>query len=131
VAALPRRVARVALVNLGLDFGREAMAVTVLADARLPGQSSGPPIFAAETVRLLTRAKAQARESGLNYVGTEHLVMGLLRGVGPAADYLRERGVTPNRFLSKLQGLFAGPSKPARSNQSLNERAVESVTCGL
>ena len=45
------------------------------------------------------------------------LVMGLLRGTGPAADYLRERGVTPDRFLSALEGLFAGPSEPPRSNQ--------------
>jgi ATP-dependent Clp protease ATP-binding subunit ClpC len=117
VAALPRCVARVALVNLGLDLGREAMAVTALADARSPGRSSSPPTLAPATVRLLTRAEAQARESGLNYVGTEHLVIGLLREVGPAADYLRERGVTPDRFLSELQRLFAGPSKPPRSDQ--------------
>jgi ATP-dependent Clp protease ATP-binding subunit ClpC len=117
VAALPRCVARVALVNLGLDLGREAMAVTAFADARPPGQSSGPPTLAPETERLLIRAEAQARELGLNYVGTEHLVMGLLRGAGPAAEYLRERGVTPDRYLSALEGLFAGPSEPPRSNQ--------------
>jgi ATP-dependent Clp protease ATP-binding subunit ClpA len=117
VAALPRCVARVALANLGLDLRREAKALVALADARAPTQSPSPPVLAPETVLLLARAQALARESILDYVGVEHLVMGLLQGIGPGADYLRERGITPGRYRSELHSLFAGRSEPPATNQ--------------
>jgi ATP-dependent Clp protease ATP-binding subunit ClpC len=108
MAALLRCSARVALRNLGLDLAREAAAVTALADAHPPSQSYRPPALAPATERLLSRAKEHAGRLGLNYVGTEHVVLGLLGETGLASDYLRERGITPNRFFAELQNLLAG-----------------------
>ncbi|MFI5457152.1 MAG: Clp protease N-terminal domain-containing protein [Isosphaerales bacterium] len=117
IAALPRCTARVVLENIGLDLVREAMAVTDLADSYSPGESYASPRLAAGTEQLLGRAKEQARALGLNYVGTEHLVLGMLGGSGQAADYLRDQGITPERFLAELQDLFAVPPKPPNSDQ--------------
>jgi hypothetical protein len=46
-------------------------------------------------------------------VGTEHLILGLLGGTGPAADFLRERGINTNCVLAELQNLFARPHESA------------------
>jgi ATP-dependent Clp protease ATP-binding subunit ClpA len=109
VAALPGRCAAlVALGNLGLNLVHEAVALTALADARPPGESYARPRLAPETKQLLGRAQEQARGSGVNYAGAEHLVLGLLAGTGPAADFLRERGITTDRFQAELQKLYAG-----------------------
>ena len=112
VATLRRRcVARVILGNLGLDLERDTMVVTALANAHEPGQSHGAPTLAPETQSLLRRAREHALGLGQNYVGTEHLLLGLLGGTGPAAGYLRKRGITPDRFLAELQIQLAGPNQ--------------------
>ena len=87
------------------------MVVTALANAHTPGQSQGAPTLAPETQGLLSRAREHARGLGQNYVGTEHLLLGLLGGTGQAADYLRERGITPDRFLAELRIQVAGPNQ--------------------
>ncbi len=99
------------LGNLGLDLERETMVVTALANAHTPGQSQAAPTLAPETQSLLSRARKLARGLGQNHVGTEHLLLGLLGGTGHAADYLRERGITADRFLAELQIQLAGRSQ--------------------
>ena len=118
VSALPGRcAARVALENLGLDLAHEAMAVTALAAFQPPAKLHTPPSLAPETERFLNQAKVEARGLGANYVGTEHLVLGLLAGTGAAADFLRERGITGNRFLAEIRKLHAGPHESPRSHR--------------
>ena len=106
--------ARVILGNLGLDLERDTMVVTALANAHEPGQSQAAPTLAPETQRLLNRAREHARGLGHNYVGTEHLILGLPGGTGQAADYLRERGITriaslPN-YRSSSPAAVSGPT---------------------
>ncbi len=109
VAALCRPcAARVALGKLGLDLAHETVAIKAVADSRPSGESCTPPRLAPETKQLLARAQVQARGFGVRYVGTEHLVCGLLAGTGSAADFLRERDITTDRFLAELQKLLAG-----------------------
>ena len=106
VAALDRRCeVRVALDNLGLNLLHEAVSLKAPADSPHSSESSAPPRLAPETKQLLGRAQEHARRLGVNYVGAEHLVLGLLTGAGAAADFLHERGITTDRLLAELQKL--------------------------
>jgi ATP-dependent Clp protease ATP-binding subunit ClpC len=118
VAVLPRRcAATIVLGRLGLEFVHEAVALAALADFRPPGESYAPPRLAPETMRLLDRAQEQARGLGVNYVGTEHLVLGLLDGTGAAVEFLRERGISTDRFLAELEKLYVGPNESSSSDR--------------
>jgi ATP-dependent Clp protease ATP-binding subunit ClpC len=112
VATLRRRcAARAILENLGLNLAHEAKAIAALADFHSPGESYAHPRLGPEAKLLLSRAIEQARGLGVRYVATEHLVLGLLDGKGPAAEFLRERGITADRFLAELEKLYAGSHK--------------------
>jgi ATP-dependent Clp protease ATP-binding subunit ClpC len=107
VATLRRRcAARGVLENLGLNLAHEAMSIAALANPSLSAESYARPRLGPETKQLLSRAIEQARGLGVKYVATEHLVLGLLDGTGPAADFLRERGITLDRFLAELEKLY-------------------------
>ena len=87
---------------------REGMAAAALADSQPAGKSYDPLRLAPETERFLSRAKVEARELGVKYVAAEQLALGLLSEIGSAADFLRERGVTRDRFLAELQKFSYG-----------------------
>ena len=69
------------------------------------GGSGGRPALDAGASGPGKRARAEARRSGLRYVGTEHLILAVLGGEGPAGDYLRRRGITPERLTAELRAL--------------------------
>jgi ATP-dependent Clp protease ATP-binding subunit ClpA len=108
VATLRRRcAARAVLENLGLNLAREAMSIATLADSHSPAESNAHPCLGPEAKQLLNRAIEHACGLGVKYVATEHLVLGLLGGTCAAADFLRERGITADRFLAELEKLYA------------------------
>ena len=47
---------------------------------------------------VLEQAVEEARRLGHHYIGTEHILLGLVRGEGPAMDVLRKLGVTPDQI---------------------------------
>ena len=106
--AMARRqpAAMIALERLGVDLRRDLDQLAAL--LRCPtGASSDKPRFSPETKQLLAHARLMAKQLGQNYIGTEHLVLGLLGSDScPAADYLRARGATKDRFLEELIGLL-------------------------
>jgi ATP-dependent Clp protease ATP-binding subunit ClpC len=120
IASLPRSLARTTLGNLGLDLEREAMAVKTLADADREAGSIARPALAPETGQLLSRAGDEARRFGVKYVGTEHLVLALLAGNGPAANFLRERGITTDRFIAERRSRVSA-YRDARSTDPSRE----------
>ena len=73
--------------------------------------------------KLTERAKAainiagkSAMELGHNYIGTEHLLLGLVReGGGVAARVLAENGVTDQKIINKID-FFVGCDLPINSN---------------
>jgi ATP-dependent Clp protease ATP-binding subunit ClpB len=103
-----RGVAQMALERLGVDLPRHVEAITSLFDAAPAGWSSDRPPLGQETEQLLRRTRDQARESGSRYVGTEHFILGLLSGCGPAADFLYGHGITPERFGGMVRALYTG-----------------------
>lgn len=49
--------------------------------------------FTKNAEKALEYAKKTARSLGHNYIGTEHILLGLLKTKGVAADILQENGV--------------------------------------
>ena len=104
----------------------KAMGVT-LKDARIEvekiiGRGSG---FVAVEIPFTPRAKRvlelswdEARQLGHNYIGTEHLLLGLIReGEGVAARVLENLGVDLNKVRSNVVKML-GDTKPTQSGSS-------------
>ncbi|HYV36290.1 MAG TPA: Clp protease N-terminal domain-containing protein [Gemmataceae bacterium] len=108
LAAVEPGVGRVALERLGIDFERESAQIAAIVPVVPPMPPDDFHSFSEDAERLIAEAKAASKELGHRYVGTEHLVLGLL-GCGPctAGDFLRTRGITVERFRETAMGLLA------------------------
>ena len=57
-------------------------------------QRDGQPVdnqdFAPETKQALELSRATAQRLGVKYIGTEHLLLGILQGANSAVNWLRE-----------------------------------------
>lgn len=92
------------LERLGIDLLRDREEIAAMVPAAIPRESTGKPSFSPTVKQLVEEARRSARALDFNYIGTEHLVLGLLRcGPCPAGDYLRARGVTEERFIEELE----------------------------
>ena len=61
--------------------------------------------YSVRTKDVLKRSKVFASEMGVNYIATEHILLGILNeGGGAAASYLKEHGVDQDKILSLLSG---------------------------
>jgi hypothetical protein len=103
------------------DFGRGEKAV----DGSLP--------FTPRAGQALTHALAVALELGHNYIGTEHLLLGLRRvDGGAAAGYLDVAGLSEDilraKVMERLAGFLAGRS--VGPGQAMSENAPEKETAG-
>ena len=118
------------LRELGLEPSRVQEIVERLA---APGQDrSGKLDLSPGTQQVLEFAVEEARRMGHHYIGTEHLLLGLVRyNEGMAMDVLRKLGVTPEQIrrqtrrilqessASKRTGGGSPPeAKPARQEQA-------------
>ena len=73
-----------------------------------------------------------AREMGHTYVGTEHLVLGLLReGTGVAATVLMARGVTALTYARKIMEVESGGSHSDLSPDDMTPRALVAMESAL
>jgi len=104
------------LTNLGLDL--EVIRQTVESMVAAPGSTLtlGEIPFTPKAKRVLELAIEEARQLGHNYVGTEHLLLGLIReGEGVAARVLQELGVDRKKVRDETLRLLGGP--PAGKGQ--------------
>jgi len=84
------------LRELGMDSDRMREIVERIAGS---GDYTGGKIeLAPETQQVLEQAVEEARRLGHHYIGTEHILLGLVRGEGTAMDVLRKLGVTPDQI---------------------------------
>ncbi len=117
----------------------KAMGVT-LKDARVEvekiiGRGSG---FVAVEIPFTPRAKRvlelswdEARQLGHNYIGTEHLLLGLIReGEGVAARVLENLGVDLNKVRSNVIKML-GETKPAQTSTSGGSSSGKTKTPSL
>ena len=117
----------------------KAMGVT-LKDARVEvekiiGRGSG---FVAVEIPFTPRAKRvlelswdEARQLGHNYIGTEHLLLGLIReGEGVAARVLENLGVDLNKVRSNVIKML-GETKPAQTSTTSSSSSGKTKTPSL
>ena len=112
------------LRELGLEADRVQEIVERLTG---PGQNRGGKLdLSPGTQQVLELAVEEARRMGHHYIGTEHLLLGLVRhGQGIALDVLRKLGVTPEQIRRQtrrvLQESTATP-KPSGGEQKAAAR---------
>src|SRR5512135_2714345 len=114
----PDGVAAKVLVNLGISLNKVRSAVEFIighGEATTRGEVGLSP----GAKRVIELAIDEARYIGHNYIGTEHLLLGLLReGEGIAARVLDSLGVTLEKVrteISKVQEQGVSRPKAARS----------------
>jgi ATP-dependent Clp protease ATP-binding subunit ClpC len=110
------------LTNLGLDL--EVIRQTVESMVAAPGSTLtlGEIPFTPKAKRVLELAIEEARQLGHNYVGTEHLLLGLIReGEGVAARVLQELGVDRKKVRDETMRLLGGPPSGKAQEEEKSE----------
>ncbi len=124
--AEPEGVAARALAEIGLSEAAVTAAVTQArkasptdtagptdTDAGTEPGAEAPRRFTADGKRALRNALAIALEHGHNYIGTEHLLLGLFRDPGsPAAAALAAAGATESEATAHVAELLRGCRQP-------------------
>ncbi len=83
------------------------------------------PQYTKKAEAALSLAKQTAKELRQNYIGTEHILLGLLReDTGVAARVLQDNGVEENKLISMIYDLIApGNFLPMRERDGYSPRA--------
>ncbi|HTM57495.1 MAG TPA: Clp protease N-terminal domain-containing protein, partial [Candidatus Udaeobacter sp.] len=117
-------IAATVLNNLGLDLDRIRQEVENMVSASGGTMTIGEIPFTPRAKRVLELAVEEARSLGHNYVGTEHLLLGLIReGEGVAAKVLLELGVDRKRVREETLKLLGGT--PSSSTGAEREERPE------
>jgi ATP-dependent Clp protease ATP-binding subunit ClpC len=78
-----------------------------------PQPQSGHVPFTARGKAVLALAQRESLDQGQNHVGTEHLLLALLReGTGVAAQLLVKLGAGPDRLRGEVNRLLADEGEP-------------------
>jgi ATP-dependent Clp protease ATP-binding subunit ClpC len=102
------------LRELGLEAERVQEIVERLTG---PGQNRGGKLdLSPGTQQVLEYAVEEARRMGHHYIGTEHLLLGLVRhGQGIALDVLRKLGVTPEQIRRQTRRVLQESTATSRT----------------
>ncbi len=116
-------IAATVLNNLGLDLDRIRQEVENMVSASGGTMTIGEIPFTPRAKRVLELAVEEARSLGHNYVGTEHLLLGLIReGEGVAAKVLLELGVDRKRVREETLKLLGGTPSSSPTAERGEER---------
>jgi ATP-dependent Clp protease ATP-binding subunit ClpA len=114
-------VGAVALTELGATHASLRDHITAVITPGEPGAASGSPPFTPRSKKVLELALSEALDLGHNYIGTEHLLLGLVReGEGVAAQVLIRSGLDLSTVRKKVIELLLGhaaanPRAPGRT----------------
>jgi len=108
-------VAAAVLQKLGLSPEKIRLEVEKLVQSGPSTMVSGDIPFTPKAKKVIELAMEEARSLGHNYIGTEHLLLGLIReGEGVASQVLMNLGLDLNRVRNEVIALL-GSSGPAPS----------------
>ncbi len=101
------------LRELGLEPMRvREMVMRVVGEGRSSG--GGRLELAPETQQALEYAMDEARRMGHHYIGTEHILLGLVRAEGKGMEVLRRLGITPDQIRRQTRRVLnEGSTAPA------------------
>jgi ATP-dependent Clp protease ATP-binding subunit ClpA len=106
-------------VGITYDSVREKIEGKVSAD---DSAKVGSPPFTPRAKKVLEFALREALQLGHNYIGTEHLLLGILReGGGAATQILTEFGVELTGLHDKVLEMMSGQSDPEPGASPLRE----------
>jgi hypothetical protein len=142
----PEGLAAKAIGKAGLTAEQVYAAVGVGPAPQLPNQDRAlvtELTFDDSVKATFAESLKWALRMGHNYIGTEHLLLGVLFTGGPVADSLTALGLTPQRaeelitaeltdYVARLQGQLGsmGRNRPAPGELRLRERVVWSAVEG-
>jgi ATP-dependent Clp protease ATP-binding subunit ClpA len=103
LALVRERDCRGALVleHLGIDLDRVRARVELRA-GREPGAAGEHKMLTPGAKRVINHALEESRLNGDNYIGSEHLLLGLLQDEGTAGQVLDRLGASPERARRAL-----------------------------
>lgn len=106
------------LTNLGLDLDMLRRTIESMVPASSGSVSIGEIPFTPRAKHVLELSVDEAKLLGHNYVGTEHLLLGLIReGEGIAARVLAEFGADRRRVREEALRLLGGSPRSQRDKQ--------------
>ncbi len=83
-----------------------------------------PNDFTPRSKNIIDTAILQGRSMGHSYIGTEHLLMGIIReGSGAATEILTRLGVQPQDLLTDLTNALGSSSQPSSSKKDSKEKS--------
>src|SRR5881396_2398382 len=119
-------IAATVLNNLGLDLDAIRQAVESMVAATGGTLTIGEIPFTQRAKRVLELSVDEARQLGHNYVGTEHLLLGLIReGEGVAARVLLELGVDRKKVREETLKLWEGKLDPIIGREPEIDRVIQ------
>ena len=111
-------VAAKVLMNLGIGLSKVRSAVEFII-GRGEKPSSGETGLTPRAKKVIELAIDEARQMGHNYIGTEHLLLGLLReGEGVASSVLDSFGITLERARAEVTHILTQGVPKARLSRS-------------
>jgi len=118
------------LRKMGLDLERVRMEVEEHVDSHPETNMIGNIPYTPRVKKVLALAGKEAKALNHSYVGTEHILLGLLReGEGVAARVLKRLEVDPartrNEILKELDPNFTPPESEAESRQEGDKKDVK------
>ncbi|HWQ88940.1 MAG TPA: ATP-dependent Clp protease ATP-binding subunit [Desulfitobacteriaceae bacterium] len=103
-------IASKSLVGIGLDLEKIRAQIEQLVGVTAP--YAGEIGFTPRVKRVLELANEEARRQGVTYIGTEHLLLGLImEGEGIAARVLANLNVNPEKIWKQVVQLLGGESE--------------------
>jgi ATP-dependent Clp protease ATP-binding subunit ClpC len=125
-------IAAKSLVSLGLSSDKIQKEVEKII-GRGPGQQGGMA-YTPRAKKVIELSIDEARKLGHNYVGTEHILLGLIReGEGVAARVLANLGVSLNKARQQVLQLLGGDAHESHQEnaQSANTPTLDSLARDL
>ncbi len=126
------------LKELGLEMPRVRETVQRLAGI---GRHTGGGLdLAPGTEKVLQQAVEEARRMSHHYIGTEHILLGLVRlGEGVGIDVLRRLGITPEQIRRQTKRLLqegpstraAGKAAPSRAEKQAKTPLLDQLATDL
>ncbi len=102
-------VACAVLQNLGIDLERLRIEIEKLISPGVSSSVLGDIPFTPRAKKALELSTEEARNLGHNYIGTEHILLGLIReGEGLAAQVLFSFGIDMMRVKEEISSLLGG-----------------------
>jgi hypothetical protein len=109
------------LKSLGVDFGSARREVDNLLAAAGTGTTAlGRLSYASDAKKVLRRSREEGRDLRSNYIGTEHILLGLLQdGDGTAGQALRNLGLDLSTVQAETRRFLGAPAASVKRHRPL------------